>query len=167
MDDAALIAAGNAGPLPDRLFFGSSYNCLIAIMLQAPDMRPLVADERYLGPYILPPFQRPSVWTIEQKVRLIESLYLGLPVGSLVWNQAPFDGPPDRWLLDGQQRLTAIFEYVAGEFEVYGMRFPDMLADKAKFLRLSLPMIETNITDPALCREVYNRLVYGGTVHAN
>jgi Protein of unknown function DUF262 len=153
--------------IPQRKFIGSAYNRLIhGVLMPIPDMRPLAEGERYLGEFILPPFQRPPVWTEQQKVRLIESLYMGLPIGSIVWNQTALPDPCDRWLLDGQQRMTAILEYVAGGFAVAGWRYPNLsVHERAQFERLTLPFIETMITDVDLCREVYERLAYGGTEH--
>lgn len=128
--------------------------------------RPLVENERILGAFILPPFQRPSVWTESQKVKLIESIYLGLPIGTLVVNMLNIVGPTDRWLLDGQQRVTAISEYVNGSFSVCGWRYPDLPdIEKRHFERIGVGIINTEIIDENECRDIYNRLAYGGTNH--
>lgn len=80
--------------------------------------------ERPLGAFILPPFQRPPVWTVAQQIRLIESFWIGLPVGSYVVNEDDDGISPtyayDRWLLDGQQRWAAIIAYVNDAFPVFG-----------------------------------------------
>jgi len=129
-------------------------------------IRNLAPGERYLGAFIVPPFQRGLVWTLEQKRRLIESLYMGLPVGAIVWNQTHAAGRCDRWLLDGQQRVTAITEWLAGGFAVSGWRYPDLPEiERRHFDRMGIEAIQTEIEDEATCREVYDRLVYGGTPH--
>ena len=53
----------------------------------------------------LPAYQRPLVWEPEQALRLIESVYEGYPIGSLLVWQRTWD---DLILLDGQQRLAAL-----------------------------------------------------------
>lgn len=53
----------------------------------------------------LPPMQRPIVWTPAQQLALVDGLWRGLPVAPvIVWE----DRQRRRWLLDGQQRMTAI-----------------------------------------------------------
>jgi hypothetical protein len=129
--------------------------------------RDLLPGERALGGYILPPFQRPPVWTDEQKVRLIESILDELPVPPYVANRDLEDGYLyDRWLLDGQQRITAILEFVEGKFAVRGLRFPEVSkGDQLWFLNRPFHCLETELRDEALLKEVYERLAYGGTPH--
>ena len=53
----------------------------------------------------LPTYQRPLVWTPEQALALVESVYEGYPIGSLlVWERKY----GDYLLLDGQQRVAAL-----------------------------------------------------------
>jgi len=65
----------------------------------------------------IPEFQRGFVWKTTQVRDLIESLWLGYPVGTLlVWDsradiqqRGPSDGKnPGQWVVDGQQRTTAL-----------------------------------------------------------
>lgn len=122
--------------------------------------------ERAFLNFILPPFQRPAVWSSAQKVALIESIYDGLPFGSYVVNRTTDTNETDGWLLDGQQRWTAIAEYVAGDFPVYGWRFPDLpKVERSDFMGKTFTEQETRITSPEECRAVYDRLAYGGTAH--
>lgn len=70
------------------------------------------------GDYDLQPdFQRGEVWTIQKKRRLIDSVLRGwhVPPVHLVVGD---DGRSD--VLDGQQRLTAIRDFVRGHFSVDG-----------------------------------------------
>lgn len=56
----------------------------------------------------LPPIQRGLVWTPDQQLALVRAMWSGLPIAPLVvWRPAAYDGRV-RWLLDGQQRATAI-----------------------------------------------------------
>lgn len=128
---------------------------------------PLGHGERALGWFVLPPFQRPPVWTLEQKVRFIESCWLGLPIGVYIVNRPGWSSPFENWLLDGQQRVTAILEYAAGAFPVFGYRFSEITkADRRQWeMTTVFACLETNIENEAELREVYDRLAYGGTPH--
>ena len=75
---------------------------------------------------VIPRFQRPFVWTDQQRLDLMESIYQGLPIGSLLlWRTTergletyqlpgtraqpnPSDGRC-QYLLDGHQRVTTLF----------------------------------------------------------
>lgn len=155
--------------MPDPWFRAQTLNSPLCVYLnKRPDREP-APDERSLGPFILPVFQRDPVWTLAQRVRFIESIWGGLPLGSWVQNYhwGAAGGPTDGWLLDGQQRWSAIFAYVAGDFEVHGWRFPDLpRADQRRFEDIPFTQLQTQIADPEACREVYLRLTYGGTPHA-
>jgi hypothetical protein len=154
--------------MPERWFYGETMHWMISAVVtdHASAPRPLALGERRVGAFILPPFQRPPVWTIAQKVRLIESLYSGLPIGALVYNQTRTQGPCDRWLLDGQQRVTAIVEFVTGVLPVNGWLYPDLpLIEKRHFERMGVGVIETRIEVEDQCRDIYDRLAYGGTPH--
>lgn len=50
-----------------------------------------------------PPYQRGSVWGSERAVALIESLTIGLPIGSIFLNERPYPEWPT--VIDGKQRL--------------------------------------------------------------
>jgi hypothetical protein len=123
--------------------------------------------ERTLGAFILPPFQRPPVWTVEQKIRLIESILDELPVPPYVVNRDLKDGYRyDRWLIDGQQRITAVLGFVNDEFPVRGLQFSDVSdRDRNWFLSRPFHCLETELRDEALLKDVYDRLAYGGTPH--
>jgi uncharacterized protein with ParB-like and HNH nuclease domain len=108
--------------MPRPWFRAHAFGSSIRSLRGEPD-RALRSGERPLGRFILPPFQRPLVWTHQQQVRLIESIWSGLPIGAYVYNRAALDNACDCWLLDGQQRITAILAYMNGEFEVFDWRF--------------------------------------------
>ncbi len=84
-----------------------------------------ILDGLESGRYWLPHFQRGSVWSPEMALRLLDSLYLGTPCGSLVvWTPKANSGPSDwgvpitipnsssfqqaLFLVDGQQRVRAL-----------------------------------------------------------
>lgn len=87
-----------------------------------------VLDEMARGQLLVPRFQRPQVWTLEQRLELLRSVRAGIPVGSImVWRTSHKGlhsfrelGPHElgaeigdealsSYLLDGFQRLSTLF----------------------------------------------------------
>ncbi|UAJ73779.1 DUF262 domain-containing protein [Synechocystis sp. PCC 7339] len=79
--------------------------------------------EESRGAIVLPDFQRDFVWSIEKQKKLLSSLIVGLPIGSVLMLRGTKDDFPSRrlgvaissepveecrFLLDGQQRLSCI-----------------------------------------------------------
>lgn len=138
----------------------------------APDE--LAPGERRLMSWVVPPFQRGEVWTQDQKRGFIESIFLGLNstsyvVVSLDWLPGGRRAPRSGWLLDGQQRISAIRDFLAGEFSVFdGVRWNDLdKMQRRRFLMQPFPccMVDRD-TPEATMRDIYERLAYGGSPHA-
>ena len=77
-------------------------------------------------------FQREAVWDIFQKSELIESILMGLPLPIFYFNE---DKKGRLIVIDGRQRLTALFEYLDNKFslgklkvlpEFFRKRFSDL-----------------------------------------
>lgn len=87
-----------------------------------------IINELNGGVYVIPEFQRPSVWRDEQRLALLDSIVKGLPIGSLlVWRSATrrlktypkiagIKVPELRegsdkytYLIDGHQRISTLF----------------------------------------------------------
>lgn len=93
---------------------------------QAIKIRNLVEDYR-AGRIVIPEFQRDYVWRKSKAPKLIDSLYRGFPVSSLlVWQSTEEtrsrrrDPRPSRagsinWLIDGQQRLITLARTLSGD----------------------------------------------------
>ncbi len=94
-----------------------------------------------VGSIALPEFQRGYVWNRDQVRGLMQSLYRGHPVGSLLVWETPTEGANARGdqdlhpgfvrlLLDGQQRVTSLYGLVRGEappfFEGNDRAFSDL-----------------------------------------
>ncbi len=85
-----------------------------------------ILDQIDHGAIVLPVFQRGYVWNRDQVRGLMDSLYLGHPVGSLLmWvtntenvvhrGDGPIQPGYVRLLLDGQQRITSLYGIIRGE----------------------------------------------------
>lgn len=110
-----------------------------------------------------PYFQRNLVWRGLHKVDFIKTILLGLPFPQIFIAKGELDletRQATSYVVDGQQRLTAIEEYVAGKFEVDGKFFEDLEDDaKEEFLKYQIPTIDLDLKkdDPVL-KDVFMRL---------
>jgi Protein of unknown function DUF262. len=100
-----------------------------------------------------PPFQRNPVWSLKQKGALVETILLEYPVPEIYMQDVVDEnGGETHIVVDGQQRIRAVLEYVAGEFEIAeegsrweGLYFEDLSADdkrkifEYKFVTRTLP----------------------------
>lgn len=82
------------------------------------------------------PYQRGSVWTDEQRRDLIRSLLMGIPIGAIY--RAKFNVPQRGQyyrIVDGKQRLEAIWAFVDGKLSVPADWFSDRQVDPAKLVK--------------------------------
>lgn len=67
------------------------------------------------------PYQRGSVWTVEQRQALIKSLLMGLPIGAIIISALPYTekrkGSVYR-VIDGKQRVETIRAFANDEFGI-------------------------------------------------
>ena len=87
-------------------------------------------------------FQRESVWKPAQKAELVESILMGLPLPIFYFN---IDKLGRLILIDGRQRLTALFEYMSDKWALKGLKVLDELNGK-KFRDLE-PIVQAKIED--------------------
>lgn len=120
-------------------------------------------DELVLKPL----FQRNPVWTSTQKSYLIDSILRGYPVPEIyLQTTEDKDGNDRHIVVDGQQRIRACLEFLAGNFALSepdtdwdGAYFEDLSKDQKKALRQYrfavrvLPEL-----DETLIREIFGRL---------
>lgn len=68
---------------------------------------------------IRPPFQRNPVWTVRQQSALIDTILLEYPIPELYMQDITDASGNQRYILvDGQQRIRAVLDFLAGEFEL-------------------------------------------------
>lgn len=125
-----------------------------------------------------PDFQRPAVWSRAQKQLLVDTILRDYDVPKLYWHK--IGSKPDRYdVVDGQQRLRAIWEYFDGAFSlpkdadpidgenIAGARYvelPDELRMRFDVYPLDIVVIEE--TDEDETREMFLRLQNGTSLKA-
>lgn len=67
--------------------------------------------------YEIPEWQREEVWNTARKQKLIDSILRGWKLPKLYFHKTS-DGPEEFEVLDGQQRLVAIWEFFDGDLEL-------------------------------------------------
>lgn len=68
-------------------------------------------------------YQRKLVWTVAEKQRLIESILLNYPIPLILLAEKKVDGKGIIEVIDGMQRLNAIFSFIEHGFTVDGKCF--------------------------------------------
>ena len=125
-----------------------------------------------------PDYQRPAVWSKAQEQLLIESILQGYDIPKLYWRQV--SKSPDKYeVVDGQQRLRAIWSYMDNEYalakdvdpiegyEVAGRKYKDLDADMMiRFDQYCLDVAILTQTNEEEVREMFLRLQNGTTLKA-
>ena len=91
-----------------------------------------------------PEYQRGLVWAKEQKQAFIKALMIGKAEIQPIFIRNPKKREWGLEVLDGKQRLTAILEYVRGEFEVEGFYYKDLNNSDIQIFNYT-PMVYTEI----------------------
>lgn len=94
-------------------------------------------------------YQRDLVWTLDDKQKLIDSLYQNIPIGKFVFRKRPYEwckeNNSERFeVVDGKQRFSTLREFWNNEFcdskGYYWKDFSD--SAKRKFLNLFVTISE-------------------------
>ena len=158
--------------LPERLLRGMQRDTTVEHLLGRP-IETTHPAERQLLAWVLPPWQRPEVWDVSRKRAFIEGIFLGLGTGYYVVHAPDWDEsgvkPMSGWLIDGQQRISAIRDFVQGDLDIFdGVRYADIdeITRRRRFLGLNFPYIELNYApDEQRLKTLYERLNFGGMGH--
>ena len=127
-----------------------------------PLKRPMVCG------HVIPDFQRGLVWTEDQNLRLIDSIFRGIPIGTYAVNFSTDQLPPKltNILLDGQQRLNALSMYWNDELSYRGYKWSELNRPQQGILnRVMFPQMRTNTKSLAEAKTYYNAMNFGGTDH--
>ena len=80
-----------------------------------------------------PEYQRGNVWNDAQKLSLIDSIFKNIDIGKFTVIKRPWGNNPNKpetqllyEMLDGKQRLTALFEFYCGRFKYKGKYFYEL-----------------------------------------
>ena len=87
-------------------------------------------------------FQREDVWNDDRKAELVESVLMGLPLPIFYFNQDKYGR---LIVIDGRQRLTALFEFMNGKYALKKLKVLSS-ENKKKFSDLS-PLLQSRIED--------------------
>ena len=117
-------------------------------------------------------FQREDVWKHRQKAELVESILMGLPLPIFYFNQDKYG---NLIVVDGRQRLTALFEFMNGDYHLAnlkilnqfnGMRFEDLLT--VYQTRIEDFQIQAHVIMPPtpdrIKFDIFDRVNRGGTI---
>lgn len=120
-------------------------------------------------------FQREFVWNIKQKSELIESVLMGLPLPMIYLYE---DENANLIVVDGRQRLTTFFDFMANKFElkdltilkdISGKKFDDLplsYQSKIEDYQLSTQVIKPPTPD-SVKFQIFDRVNRGGTILNN
>jgi len=156
--------------MPNPLLSGRNLNKPIADLIKKDEERG--DEENQIGKFVLPHWQRDSVWETERRVSFVESIWLGFHLGSIVVTDFEFKNDELTWksdlLLDGQQRLRSVELYLNDEFKVFNYYWSDLERPEQRMF-MNTP-IATTIIDPTKYDEeqladIYDRLNFGGVPH--
>ncbi|MFJ5935764.1 DUF262 domain-containing protein [Streptomyces sp. NPDC093071] len=116
-----------------------------------------------------PFFQRYEVWTAQKNSKLIESILLDLPIPQIYLAQQENESVD---VIDGQQRLMAIFKYLRGDYRLKGVTkylegkafsdLPEGLQDRIESYELHTVTILKE-SDPEVKFMLFQRLNEGST----
>lgn len=124
--------------------------------------------------YIIPKYQRGLVWSLENKQNLIQSIMLGSPIGEFIFAKQEVDEKNDYhvdWtIIDGQQRINALREFVTNQFNDKDSRYFKDYSYREMTYLVELfsnftAMYIQDLSEPAQV-EVYLAKNTGGVVHS-
>lgn len=127
------------------------------------DLVDLVNDINNETLILSPYFQRKLVWRLAHKVDFIKTILLGFPFPEIFISRGTLDVETRRsvsCVVDGQQRMNAIREFVNDEFEVDGRYYSDLTkGEKENFLKYEVAIIDLDLAqDDQKILDIFTRL---------
>jgi hypothetical protein len=136
---------------------------VIKYQVRSRDLIDIVNDVKSGRLILSPYFQRNLVWRDLHKRDFIETILRGYPFPQIFIARGEIDVETmtsQSCVVDGQQRMNAILEFVQDKFQASGRLFSEMdQIEKEEFLKYQVPVIdlEMKATDPSVI-EVFQRL---------
>jgi len=112
-----------------------------------------------------PEYQRGLVWSHDQKVALIDSIFQRIDIGKFTFIQRDFSDKTHYFeIIDGKQRLSAICEYYEDRFEWRGKRYSELCPTDANHFD-TFPIIQGEVSQvtPAQILKLFVKLNTSGT----
>lgn len=127
---------------------------------------------RFVGDWPLPEWQRGLVWSTEQKISFIESVFIGYDLGSVMINELHWpegqkaSTPMSEIIIDGQQRISALVGFVSNEFPVKDLYWRDLTRLEQRIFReREIGLKSVACYDEEKLKVVYNHLNFSGVRH--
>jgi len=123
-----------------------------------------VVNDINSGKIILSPyFQRKLVWREGHKVDFIKTILLGFPFPEIFIARGTLNVETMQstsCIVDGQQRMNSIREYIGNKFEVDGKTFSQLTPkEKESFLKYEIAIIDLDLSnDDPIVIEIFRRL---------
>jgi len=136
---------------------------MIKYQVRSKELIDLVNDIKNKRLILSPYFQRNVVWRDLHKIEFIKTILMGLPFPQIFIARGTIDVDTmtsNSCIVDGQQRTTAIMQFIKNELQVDDKRFSDLNSDeKEEFLKFQVPIIDLDIKeDDPLIIEIFKRL---------
>src|SRR5208337_2631977 len=117
---------------------------------------------------LAPPFQRKPVWSQRNRSYLIDTILQNLPIPEIyIQIKTNKEGKTKYVVVDGQQRMRAILDFIAGEYalleaespEYKGKEFKDLTDGlKEEFWSYSIVTRELQTNNTEEVKEIFRRL---------
>lgn len=123
-----------------------------------------IVNDINAGSIILSPFfQRKLVWRLAHKVDFIKTILLGYPFPEIFMSRGTLDLDTmhsTSCIVDGQQRMNAIREFIDNRFDVDGSYYTNLTpAEKENFLKYEIAIIDLDLPqDHPTIIEIFKRL---------
>lgn len=100
-------------------------------------------------------YQRKLVWSLEEKVKFIDSISKGYPVPLFLVAEIDYEGKKRYEIIDGMQRLEAIVSFIEGNYHLYGKYFDLDTTSVTKLLK-DEGILKQNypILDRKICKDI-------------
>ncbi|WP_459209714.1 GmrSD restriction endonuclease domain-containing protein [Aquimarina rhabdastrellae] len=105
-------------------------------------------------------YQRKLAWTIEEKRNFIDTLQNGLPIPLFLFAEINYEGDKVLEVIDGMQRLDAIFSFIEQKFKLKDGFFDlSTTADTIELKRKGILQQKSPILDKKTCINIANYLL--------
>lgn len=136
---------------------------MIRYQVRSKELIDLVNEIKSQRLILSPYFQRHLVWRIVHKVDFIKTILLGLPFPQIFIAKGSIDlesMTTTSCIVDGQQRMSTIVEYIAGQFKVESKYFKELSPEtQEEFLKYQIPIIDLDLYNEAPeIKEIFQRL---------